>query len=88
MKPSSHIDLFTTTLPFPVLVSLDLFLNSLVNLRFTVVAGHNRVTDCCTCPDAAARARDWTTQAGSLPRSQTVHGWTVPTVSTVLPHQA
>src|SRR5215472_9939368 len=26
MKPSSDIDLFTTTLPFPVLVSLNLFL--------------------------------------------------------------
>src|SRR6266487_878229 len=26
MKPSSDIDLFTTTLPFPVLVSLTLFL--------------------------------------------------------------
>src|SRR5437660_98547 len=28
MKPSSDIDLFTTTLPFPVLVSLTLFLRS------------------------------------------------------------
>src|SRR5438270_7845519 len=31
MKPSSDIDLFTTTLPFPVLVSLTLFLRSSSN---------------------------------------------------------
>jgi hypothetical protein len=33
MKPSSDIDLFTTTLPFPMLVSLIVFLRTVASWR-------------------------------------------------------
>src|SRR5260221_9182163 len=47
MKPSSDIDLFTTTLPFPVLVSLILFLSS--------------VPSCYRACSPATRSRSWET---------------------------
>ena len=57
VKPSSDIDLFTTTLPFPVLVSLILFLRRTLGCSrdpFRRLLGSEPVSTVCAQGDTAS----------------------------------